>query len=77
MRRASRADSTQLTVGTKPEHDAAGRRAAGRLDVVADLVDLPHDTAGARQQQPAGVGQHHAAAVAGEQFGAQLVFQEA
>ncbi|MHC2599647.1 hypothetical protein ACVL92_000461 [Bradyrhizobium liaoningense] len=58
------------------EHDLARGRPLGRLDVVADLVDLPHDAGGAREQKPAGLGQHHAAAVAGEQIGAQLVFQE-
>ncbi|MGY4450612.1 hypothetical protein ACVWZR_005272 [Bradyrhizobium sp. i1.3.1] len=58
------------------EHDLAGRRPLGRLDVVADLVDLPHDAGGACQQETAGFRQHHAAAVAGEQFGAQLMFQQ-
>src|SRR3954469_7098303 len=58
------------------EHDLAGRRPLGRLDVVADLVDLPHDAGGARQQQAAGIREHHAAAVAGEQFRTQFVFQE-
>src|SRR3954451_945862 len=58
------------------EHDLARWRPLGRLDVVADLVDLPHDARGARQQEAASVREHHAAAVAGEQFGAQLVFQE-
>jgi hypothetical protein len=58
------------------KHDLAGRRPLGRLDVVADLVDLPHDAGRASEQKPPGIGQHHAAAVAREQLDAQLVFQK-
>ena len=60
----------------QPEHHAPRRRPAGGLDLVADLVDLPDDAGRSRQQQPAGFGQHHAAAVAGKQFGAQFVLEQ-
>jgi len=58
------------------QHHAARGRSLRGLDVVADLVDLADDAGGAREQQPAGLGQHHAAAVAREQLGAKLVFQK-
>src|SRR6202008_2988554 len=60
----------------QPEHDAANRRAGMGLDVVADLVDLTDDAGGAREQQPTGLGQHHAPAVPGEQLCAQLMLQK-
>jgi hypothetical protein len=60
----------------QPQHDPPRGGACGRLDVVADLVDLPHDTGGACQQQAAGFGQHHSPTAAGEQFRAQFVLQQ-
>ena len=58
------------------EDDAARRLALGRLQVVADLLDLADQPGGAVEQHPAGAGQQHAAAVAHEQFDAQLVFEQ-
>ena len=60
----------------QPEHHAPRGRAAGGLDLVAHLVDLPDDARRARQQQAAGVGQHHAAAVPGKQLGAQFMLEQ-
>ena len=76
VRRASRAEITQLTVGTSPSTTRPDGGPAGGLDFVAHLVDLPDDARGARQQQAAGIGQHHAAAVPGEQVGAQFMLEQ-
>src|SRR6266545_4272491 len=72
VRRASRAEITQLTVGTSP----STTRPDGGLDFVAHLVDLPDDARRPRQQKPAGIGQHHAAAVPGKQLGPQFVLEQ-
>ena len=58
------------------EDDAARRTALRRLQVVADLLDLADQPGGAVEQHPAGAGQQHAAAVAHEQFDAQLVLEQ-
>ena len=60
----------------QPEHHAPRGRTAGGLDLVAHLVDLPDDARGARQQQAAGIGQHHAAAVPREQLGPQFMLEQ-
>ena len=60
----------------QPQHHPPRRRPSGGLDIVANLIDLPDDAGRPRQQQAAGLGQHHAAAVAGEQLGAQFMFEQ-
>lgn len=58
------------------QHDASRRCPARRLDIVADLVDLPDDTSRSRKKKPAGLGQHHTAAVPAEQLGAQFMLEK-
>ena len=58
------------------EHHAPRGRSARGLDLVAHLVDLPDDARGPRQQEAAGVGQHHAAAVPGKQLGPQFMLEQ-
>ena len=60
----------------QPQHHPSGRLPSRRLDIVADLVDLPDDAGGPFEQQAAGIGQHHAAAVAGKQLGAQFMLEQ-
>src|SRR5207249_10892727 len=52
-----------------------GRPTRG-LDIVADLIDLPDAARRPREQQAAGLGQHHAAAVPGEQLSAQFMLEQ-
>jgi hypothetical protein len=46
------------------------------LDIVANLIDLPDDARRPRQQKAASFRQHHAAAVAGKEFGPQFMLEK-
>jgi hypothetical protein len=46
------------------------------LNIVADLLDLTHQTGGAVEQHLAGAGQLHAASVADEKLNPKLVLEE-
>ena len=62
--------------GDEAKNHPPGRRSPGGLDIVADLIDLPHDACRSRQKQAASLGQHHAAAVPGKQLGAQFMLEK-
>ena len=58
------------------EDDPSGRFAARRLNIVANLFDLTHQAGGAVEQDLAGAGQQHAAAVADEKLDPKLVLEQ-
>ncbi len=71
---AGRQDATDRR--HQSQHHASGRASADRLQIVADLFDLPDQSGGPVQQELASCGQQHAAAVAGEKLGAKLMFKQ-
>src|SRR5450631_4150440 len=56
--------------------DPSGGSPARRLNIVANLFDLAHQTGGAVEQHPTGARQQHATSVADEEFNPKLVLEQ-